>query len=33
MRDKVLITSRYWLEEVARHGNDFRIHMAVNIAG
>lgn len=30
---KVRITSKYWLEDVARHGNYFRIHMAVNIAG
>lgn len=33
MGEKIRITSRYWLEDVARHGNVFRIDMAVNIAG
>jgi len=29
----IRITSKYWLEDVAIHGNEFLIHIAVNIAG
>lgn len=30
---KIRITSEFWLEDVQEHGNEFRIFMAVNIAG
>ena len=33
LNKQIRITSRYWLDEVARHGNEFLIRMAVNIAG